>query len=63
MSASKKCDYCKKSGPDVVPCVEERYIQYVEGLAGFDAPCNVGLVCERCREEEFDGKAVPAVEF
>jgi hypothetical protein len=45
-----KCDICGAS--DAKPCVKERYIQYEEGMAGFDAPVGVGNLCEECRIEE-----------
>lgn len=58
-----RCDYCLETRDDVEACVVEEYIQYEPGGAGFDGPVRVGDVCERCREEEFDGKAVPEHEF
>lgn len=44
------CSICGDGPTD--PCVREQYIQYEEGMAGFDAPVRVGDLCPTCREEE-----------
>lgn len=54
------CDSCGAQGLDVRSSVKEQYVQYEEGMAGFDAPVLQGNLCVACRLE--DG-AVPEEEF
>lgn len=44
------CDLC--GAPDAEPAVREQYVQYEEGMAGFDAPVLYGNLCTTCMEEE-----------
>jgi hypothetical protein len=47
---SMTCDSCGAVGAE--PCVKEQYVQYEEGMAGFDAPVMCGNLCEECRLDE-----------
>lgn len=60
----KTCTYCRKEREDVIEdAVISRYVQYEEGMAGFDGPQNVGNVCAECNEVEFEGKACSLEDF
>lgn len=46
-----RCWYCERQGLDVRSSVKEEYVQYEEGMAGFDAPVLQGDLCVGCRDE------------